>query len=166
MAKATLKGFDEAIAQLENLSNNVDGVLKKGLYDGAGFMVEEVKKRLNAMRVVPDIDNIKAYRTGEKYHLSVTQRRCLVESVGIAPFEVEHKALIDTHIGFDGYNDIKTKKYPNGQPNQLIARVVESGSSYMDKTPFIRQATNAGKKKAEQLMKETIENEIKKLTKE
>ena len=165
MSKATLKGFYEAITQLENLSNNVDGVLKKGLYDGAGFMVEEVKKRLNAMRIVPDIDNIKAYRTGEKYHLSVTQRRCLVESVGIAPFGKDG-GKYDTHIGFDGYNDIKTKKYPNGQPNQLIARVVESGSSYMDKTPFIRQATNAGKKKAEQLMKETIENEIKKLTKE
>lgn len=165
MAKATLKGFDEAIAQLENLSNNVDSVLKKGLYGGAGLMVEEVKARLSAMPVVADVENVKTYRTGEKYHLSVTQRKCLAESIGIAPFG-QNAGKIDTHIGFDGYNDIKTKKYPNGQPNQLIARIVESGSSYMDKTPFIRPATNAGKKKAEQLMKETIENEIKKLTKE
>ena len=165
MAKATLKGFDDALQQLENLSNNIDGVLKKGLYDGAGFMVEEVKKRLNSMPVVDDFENVKAFRSGKKYHLSKTQRRCLVESVGIAPFDAV-AATIDTHIGFNGYNDIKTKKYPNGQPNQLIARVVESGSSHMDKTPFIRQATNAGKKKAEQIMKETIENEIKKITEE
>ena len=51
-------------------------------------------------------------------------------------------------MGFDGYNEVKTRKYPNGQPNALMARSIESGSSARDKYPFIRPAVQATRKQA------------------
>ena len=64
-------------------------------------------------------------------------------------------------IGFDGYNDVKTRKYPKGQPNAMIARVTESGSSYREKTPFIRTAVQSSEKAAVEAAKEKIDNGIK-----
>ena len=58
---------------------------------------------------------------------------------------------------------MQTKTYPKGQPNALIARVVESGSSYMDKTPFIRHAVSATQKEAIEKCKEEIDKKIKSL---
>lgn len=66
-------------------------------------------------------------------------------------------------LGFDGYNEVKTRKYPKGQPNQLIARVTESGSPYMDKTPFMRMAVNATRKPALAEMQKVIDEESKKI---
>ena len=166
MPKAELKGFEDIYKILNNLSDNAEKILKNGLYEGAGIMAEELKAKLNSMPVVGDKENLGAYKRKGKYKLSFTQRKGLIESLGISPFGTTQKMEIETHIGFDGYNNIKTKKYPNGQPNQLIARIVESGSTYMDKTPFIRPALNSGKKRAEEKMKQTIEDEIIKLTKE
>ena len=51
-------------------------------------------------------------------------------------------------IGFDGYNEVQTKTFPNGQPNALIARSIESGSSTREKTPFLRPALAAARKQA------------------
>ena len=67
---------------------------------------------------------------------------------------------INVKLGFDGYNSVKTKKYPKGQPNALIARVTESGSSYRTKTPFIRPAVRATKKAAEQAGQAKIDERI------
>jgi hypothetical protein len=61
-----------------------------------------------------------------------------------------------------GYNNVITKKYPKGQPNNMIARSCESGSSSMIKQPFMRTAVNASRSRAEQKMAEILTAEIKK----
>lgn len=73
------------------------------------------------------------------------------------------KGYLNVKIGFDGYNRTKTEKYPKGQPNQLVARGVESGTSWKQKKPFIRPAVNRTKKKAEQMMAEILDKEINKI---
>ena len=67
-------------------------------------------------------------------------------------------------MGFDGYNDIKTKRWPNGQPNALIARACESGSSAMLKQPFVRPAIQRKKDAALEAMKQAADRELEKLT--
>ena len=67
---------------------------------------------------------------------------------------------INTKIGFDGYNATKTKKYPNGQPNALIARSIESGTSKHQKTPFVRPAISKAKAKAEAAMAASVDKDI------
>ena len=61
--------------------------------------------------------------------------------------------------------NIRTKKYPKGQPNQLIARVVESGSTYMDKTPFMRKAPDGHQGEGNAENAGIIDDEFKKLMK-
>ncbi len=68
--------------------------------------------------------------------------------------------MINTLVGFSGYSDYATRKYPNGQPLALIARVAESGNSFTDKTPFMALAVRKARKPAQEKMKEVFENEI------
>lgn len=165
MPRVEVKGIDEYISTLNRVSKNTEEVLNKALYEGAGVMANEIKNNIEALPAVTEDYNLNAYKKGEKSKLSIKQKKGLLNSLGIAPFDVKN-GVIDTHIGFDGYNDIKTKKYPKGQPNQLIARIVESGSSYMNKTPFIRKAVKNGKAKTEEAMAKVIDDEINRLKKE
>ena len=66
-------------------------------------------------------------------------------------------------IGFDGYNKTKTKKYPKGQPNQVVARGVESGTTWKKKYPFVRPAVERARKAVQAKMAETVDKEIKKV---
>ena len=68
-------------------------------------------------------------------------------------------------VGFVGYNSIKTKKYPKGQPNRLIAASVNSGSSVRQKDPFVRRAQQGTRAKCVQEMQDTVDAEIEKYTK-
>lgn len=172
MPKMKIDGIDEYMATLRKVSDNTQDVLKKAVYEGASVSASELKRQVEALPSVNDNYNLVVYankksgkRDTAKYKLSATQKKGLLNSLGIAPFNVEN-GVIDTHIGFDGYNNIKTKKYPQGQPNILIARVVESGSSYFNKTPFIRKAIKNSKKKTEEVMTNVINEEINRLTKE
>ena len=93
------------------------------------------------------------------------QAQGLKGGLGVAVMEYKGKAW-NTKIGFDGYNSVKTEKYPNGQPNALIARSVESGSLVRNKTPFIAPAVEKIKKTAEDKMAVTVQQQIAALTKE
>lgn len=76
--------------------------------------------------------------------------------------------VIEVHIGFDGYNrTISTrsvqKKWKNKhQANAMIARSVESGTSWMKKHPFIAPAVRKSQDKAIEAMQTEYENELKK----
>ena len=75
----------------------------------------------------------------------------------------DQNGYLNVKIGFDGYNRTKTDQYPQGQPNQLVARGVESGTSWKQKHPFIRPAVTRARKKAEEKMAEVLDYEIKKI---
>lgn len=172
MPKIEAKGINDYMNLLKSISNNTDETLNKALYKGAGVMADELKNQIEILPTVKDEYNLKVYannKSGKRgdanYKLSDTQKKGLLDGLGIAPFDAKD-GVIDTHIGFDGYNNIKTKKYPKGQPNIMIARIVESGSSYFTKKPFIRKAIRAGKEKTEEAMAKVIDDEINKLKKE
>ena len=162
MAKMTIKGVDEYALKLSRMGDSVDQIGGKAIYAAAGIVADAIKVNLYALPTVTDQDNIKAYKNKSKSGLTQRQKAGLLQSFGISP-AANDDGWINVKLGFDGYNAVRTKKYKKGQPNQLIARVVESGSSYMDKTPFIRPAVNATRKVAQQKMNEIIEEEYKKL---
>lgn len=83
-----------------------------------------------------------------------------MDSFGVTKISMDQKGFYNRKIGFDGYNQVVTRAYPKGQPNQLIARVVESGSSYMDKMPFVRPAVRRTKNAAIERMQQVIDEEI------
>lgn len=164
MARMSVRGTEEYALKLSKLGKNSEAVAGKAIYEAAGIVADAVKVNLKALPAVNDVENIKAYRAGRKSQLSIKQKEGLVQAFGITKISND-KGYYNVKLGFDGYNGIKTKKYPKGQPNQLIARVVESGSTYMDKTPFVRTALNASRAEALQKMQEVIDQEMNKIMK-
>ena len=139
MAKMQVEGLEEYTLALESLSNNSEKILKRGLPIDNSFGSEE-----NQIR-----------------GLSNKQKGDLINGMGISP--IKHDGdYINAKVGFDGYGSIPTKKYPKGVPNQLVARSVNSGTSFRKKNPFVNRAVNKSKKEAQKLMAEVIDEEIKK----
>lgn len=149
MATFKTQGLDKYVAQLERLGKKTDTVISEAVYEMAKVVADEVKANLIALPSVPDTEGLKAFASEPQQKIPITkaQKWGLVHSFGIASLRNEG-GFIHVKIGFDGYNEVQTKTFPNGQPNALIARSIESGSSTREKTPFLRPALAAVRKQA------------------
>lgn len=149
MATFKTQGLDKYVAQLERLGKKTDTVISEAVYEMAKVVADEVKANLIALPSVPDTEGLKAFASTPQQKIPITkaQKWGLVHSFGIASLRNEG-GFIHVKIGFDGYNEVQTKTFPNGQPNALIARSIESGSSTREKTPFLRPALAAARKQA------------------
>ena len=156
-------GIKIYVDKLNELTNNSLTIIQKAAAKGAAPIADACKANLNGLNTTTNGKAINAWKKGEKATLTEVQKQGLVESMGLAPMRNDN-GYINTKLGFDGYNKVITKRWPNGQPNAMIARVLESGSSAMDKQPFIRPAVSAKKKEAEKIMQQTLDEEIKKIT--
>ena len=158
MAVITFKGLDKYERQLSRLSKNAEKIAGAAIYEGAGIIADEVRKSIESLPIVS------GYGTPSKPlpgGVTKSQKQGLLDGLGISQM-VNTSGYLNVKIGFDGYNSTKTKSYPRGQPNQLVARGVESGTSWKQKKPFVRPALTRAKPKAEQLMAETLDKEINK----
>ena len=138
MATCKMYAVEDFALMLSKLDTNADMIAKKAIYEGAGILADEINKNLK--RVLSDD------ATGE-----------MAKSFGIAPIKNNYEGW-DTKLGFEGYDS-------KGTPNQLKARVLESGKHNQPKRPFVRPSINKKKKEVVQVMDETINEEIKKLDK-
>lgn len=163
MAKVEMKGMSQYIKQLENVAWASKEVCRAAVYAGADVVADEMKREIQALDRVTDAEAMSAYREGRPTKISVSQKIGLVKSLGIAPIADKY-GVVSTKIGFDGYNDVKTERWPNGQPNALIARACESGSSAMIKQPFVRPTVKRLEKTALEAMKQAADKELEKLT--
>lgn len=152
------KGLDGYIAYLQKLNLVTDEMIGEAVYDMAKVVADKVRANIQALPAVTNAANIATYRQGYS-RLSEPEKQGLLDGFGVSPMQ-DDNGYFNVKLGFDGYNSVKTKKYPQGQPNALIARVTESGSSYREKTPFIRPAVNASKKQAEQAGQMKIDEKI------
>lgn len=152
MKLAVGKGIDNYISSLEKLNLASEGQIKMAIYEGAKVVAEEIQKNVRAL---PVQDTWSEKVTGIKS----IQKKGLEYGFGISKMKVEGGA-INTKLGFDGYNKLKTKRHPEGQPNAMIARVFESGNSFTKKTPFVAPAIRAKREEAERIMGETIDREV------
>lgn len=159
MAKLKFKGIDEYVAQLQKLENLSNESIGRAVYAGAAVVADAVKDAIRALptdeRTVKDGDMLQG--------ISRLQKAGLIDGFGIAPLRNEN-GYMHVKLGFDGYNSVKTKSYPQGQPNSVIARSVNSGTSFRQKIPFMDQAVRNNKDKCEQTMQEAFDKELRKLT--
>ena len=161
MARLSFKGLQQYELQLSKLTGSTREIAEKAVYEGAKIVADEVKKNLNALNVTTQELAIRAYTNQTPTYITKEAKDALIESFGVTPLR-EEKGFYNVKVGFDGYNNVITKKYPKGQPNNMIARSCESGSSSMIKQPFMRTAVSATKGKAEAKMAEILDAEIKK----
>ena len=162
MARIQIKGIDEYALKLSKLGNESRSVAGEAIYGAADIVSNQIRGNIGSLSTVTEVENIQAYRKKTKAGLSRRQKQGLLDSLGISKMK-DDDGYLNVKIGFDEYNSIRTKKYPKGQPNQLIARVVENGSQYMDKEPFIRPALNRTRKAAQQKMQDTIDKRTKEI---
>lgn len=152
-------GFAKYIEKLERLQNNADKLIQSAIYPGAGLIADELRK---AIENLPEIDrevtetgsahtgrktvqketDVRRVKTRKGAPRGVTklEKEGLLEGFGLAPIREDSGkkgGYINTKAGMDGYNRHITANYPKGHPNAMIARSVESGTSFRRKCPFI-----------------------------
>ena len=166
MAKIMFKGLDSYMSKLSALERSADQVAKAVIYDGAEVVADAVRKGLESL---PTSEYDGKPWFGTPGHLargpSEAQKKGLIDSFGITPVGTDAKGPINVHIGFDGYNSVRSAQWPQGQPNQMVARAVEKGTSFMEKNAVIKAAVSKSRRTAVKAMERRAEEEIEKIVK-
>ena len=157
MATIQFKKGDEylmKISQLEALTK--DELIGGALYGAAGIVADEIRAQLDKVPTDERYGTTSEPTNGPKKG----QVKGLETSLGIAKMQDDGTGYINVKIGWNGYNQIKTKQWPNGQPNQMVARSIERGTSYMTANAFVKRAVAASKKRAIEFMKHAVDQKI------
>lgn len=156
MAKLTVKGLDKYEAELQKLQNISRDMIGEAIYEGAKIVADAVK---SGIQTIP-IDNRFVRGNATLHGITEEQKQGLLDGFGIARMR-DQNGYLHVKIGFNGYNNMKSKTYPGGQPNSLIARSVNAGSSFRQRIPFIDTAVSQSRSAAENAMKKKIDESIK-----
>lgn len=162
MAMVKFKAGDEYMAKLSKLSAMTqDRVCGRAIYDGAAEVADVFRNEIQAL---PTDDRF--VRGGQMLSgPGEAQKKGLLESLGVTPLSDDGRGFLNVKVGFDGYNRVRTKRWPKGQPNQMIARSVERGTSFMTANPFMKRAVARTRRRAEEAMRKAADREIEKIMK-
>lgn len=134
---------------VKSIDNKTELAIKRGLFDGAKVFADEIKKETQSL---PEdygyIDRNKPRGKARLTGLTSKQIDGLVDGLGIAKMKRKGNRIY-VSVGFNGYNNYRTKKYPNGQPNNMIARSLVKGTAYLQPNPFVQRAFEKAKSNAE-----------------
>lgn len=158
MATWKFRGLDQYLLQLERLTSTRE-YIGPTIYKGAEVVANAIKKEINNIPVEMEYSP----SSGKKHGITSVQKAGLRDGFGIAKLR-DDSGFLNVKLGFDGYNGQKTKKYPNGQPNSVIARSLVSGTSFRAKNDFVGRALRGKKAQAEQVMSRKLDEEIRKRT--
>ena len=162
MATIQFKKSDEYLMKIAKLEAQLkDQILGEAIFGAAGIVADEIRTTLEQVPTDEGFGTSGAPTRGPKKR----QKEGLMQSLGIASMQDDGTGYLHVKIGFDGYNDIRTKRWPNGQPNQMVARSVESGTSWMEKNAFVRKAVNSSKARAVEFMKQSVDKSTEKIMK-
>ena len=151
-----VEGFETELEKLAQLTQKA--AVERILMAGAKVVRAEIVRRLDALPT--EKDRRLNVESGERFQgVPARTKTELRNDLGISPMQSENGSS-NVKLGWDGYTDRKTKKYPAGVPLQLLARSIESGSSVRQKTPFVGLAVRSSKNKALEKMREQTEAEM------
>ena len=153
-------GMEEISTMLEKMEQQAPTAAAKALYEGAGVMAEELKKSAATIKTA----TFKYAREGETRLPSPQEKAVILSAhgIGIARFRKDG-VEVDTSVGYagSGYAEMAGKEVPIPR----VANAINSGTSFMQKQPFVRQAIRSGGNKAMKAMKDSIEKDFDALTK-
>lgn len=157
--------FDAYLRRLAELQYNCEPVLKASIYEGARVATDEMRKTIIALPV---------HRKGTAGGVREYEKAALLEGLGITPMGWDGDFL-NVKLGFDGYykppdaelramrREVGSKsrsRRENGIPTVVVARSVESGTSFSQKTPFVRPTVNRIRKTVVAEMQRELEKQI------
>lgn len=162
MATISMKGLDEytkAISKIASLKDK-DSVCGKAIYEGAGIVADAVKGAASGIPTDDSWGGPEHKKSGP----STYQKNGLISGMGIAKMKNDG-GYLNVKIGFSGYNGQKTKRWPGGQPNAMVARSVERGTSFMSACPFMKGAVAGARGAAIKAMQQSVEKSLKSVMK-
>lgn len=162
MAKFQLSpNFEEYEKMLSRLQSERTEIAKAAVFEGTQIMADAIREEIES---IPQVKNNQHGSPNSLlYGITKEQKQGLLEGLGVAKMWSDF-GKISTQIGIVGYNSLKTKKYPKGQPNAMIARSIISGTSFRKKYDFVSKAIKKASPKAEEKMAEVIEQKIDEIT--
>lgn len=171
MGKISARGLEAYMEKLHALDLAADAIIETSIRAGADVVKDAMREEIASLPTSDHTDRKGVTRPwfGTPGHLargpSEAQKQGLLTSLGSAPISDDGKGFINTKVGFHGSNSVQSEQWPDGEPNLLIARAVNSGTSFMEANPFAKAAYSKSSGKARREMKKTAEEEIKKVTK-
>lgn len=143
MAKADINFPDAFLEQLSRLGSQFDSVAESVLEAGGEVVLEKAQRNLAAV-----------VGTGTKYDSRSTGE--LVDSLGLSPVKLNKSGNHDIKVGF---SELRS----DGGSNAKIANILEYGKHGQAPKPFMKPARTSSKAECIQVMKDTLEAEVKKL---
>jgi len=157
MATIEMKGIDEYLIKLSRLEQaSKEDICGKAIHEGAGIVADAMRAELERLPTDESFGTTENPAKGIK----AIQKEGLLHSLGITSMQEDASGFLNVKIGFDGYNRVRTQKWPNGQPNQMVARAANSGTTWLSKYTFVKKAMAASKKKAQEAMKKSVTKSI------
>lgn len=154
MANITFKDGEEYLIRLGRLSDQSEEIIKKAIYPAADLVANKIRENLQAEINDPSSAAVSKKSLYKKKGQKSTGD--LLDSLGITPIRKDGKGYWNEKIGFDGYDR-------KGVPNQLKARAIERGTSKMRERPFVKPAVASTGKQAQELMRQVVDEETKKI---
>lgn len=181
--KITTVGMDDLLHTLEKAGNGAQGVAAASLYEGAGVIADAISKSAKAVHSKPF--KYASTKKGQKREPSPEEVAALnaAGAAGIAKFG-KNGLTVDTSVGFSrsGYavmnftsrrhhstktarTSIRMEGGGVAKPVAVIANAINSGTSFMNKQPFIRKAISQNKGAALAAIESGIEQRVEQMFK-
>ncbi len=158
MARTTFKvtGLDEYLRTLKELYGRSEDTINEAVTAGADVVADAIRDEIGRIPV----DNRKWVDKGkQRTGLTSLQIKGLSESFGISPMRNDSD-FFNRKIGFDGYNGLRSKRWPKGQPNSYVARSIEKGTSWLKKYSFMAKIAKSKKQPCIAAMIKTFDQKI------
>ena len=166
MAQMRLRGFVDFINLCVFTNNELDRIAGRSIHPGGKIMADGIRAEAETIRVDDGGGGRKrGPNRGYKRNGPTSQQKAALlapGSYGIAKIRhVRHGWNVK--VGWQGYNDVLTKKYPRGQANAMIARSVNAGTTFMKKQPFVNRAIRKYERATVQAISDQFDEEIEKI---
>lgn len=143
--------IEELVQTLNHIADNSEEMAKKAIYEGAKILADQIKSNIESLPTDEEWGTSENLKKGP----SAAEKQEIKEAFGLAEM-FDSNGFINTKLGFDGYNS-------DGKALQMIARSINSGTSFMKKNDFFTKGVRQGKERATEKMKEILEQEIENL---
>ena len=151
-------GVADLIQKMDKIGEKGRDCASLALYEGARVTADAVGGAVQGIATEP----FKYAGSGQKRKPSPEEKAVLTGAKhGVAKFR-KGVTKIDTSVGYQnsGYGKIKGKTVPV----PLIANAINSGTSFMQKQPFIRKAFSQSKGAAQAAIENKLREELDKLS--
>ena len=156
--KISTSGMDELLGKLQKTGDAAHDIAAAGLYEGAGVVADSVSRAVRGIATEPF-----RYAAGGQRRLPSPEEKAVIEKApkGVASFR-DNGGSVNTSVGLNaaGYGEVAGRTKPVG----LIANAINSGTSFMSKQPFYRQAVSQSKGQALGKIETKLREEIDKLS--